>query len=177
MKFYTGIGSRETPPEILEMMKDIASKLELLGWTLRSGGAPGADTGFENGVKSLKEIYVPWRGFNGSDSELYYDRNIEFKERTFEIASENHPAWKHLKDPIKKLMARNVYQILGWNLNSPSKFVICWTQDGCESHTTRGYKTGGTGLAISVASKLGIPIFNLKNESSYDRVMKLLKSS
>ena len=95
MKFYTGIGSRETPPEILEMMKDIASKLELLGWTLRSGGAPGADTGFENGVKSLKEIYVPWRGFNGSDSELYYDRNIEFKERTFEIASENHPAWKH----------------------------------------------------------------------------------
>ena len=39
MKVYTGIGSRETPEEILEFMKEIASKLEELGWICRSGGA------------------------------------------------------------------------------------------------------------------------------------------
>lgn len=32
------------------------------GCILRSGGAEGADTAFENGVRSLynKEIYLPW---------------------------------------------------------------------------------------------------------------------
>lgn len=71
-------------------------------------------------------------------------------------------------------MARNVCQIKGLNINKNSKFVICWTKDGCESHLTRTRKTGGTGLAISVASKLGIPIYNLKNEDSYNRLKKLI---
>lgn len=40
MKFYTGIGSRETPPEILEMMKDIASKLEFIGMDIKKWWSP-----------------------------------------------------------------------------------------------------------------------------------------
>ena len=72
-------------------------------------------------------------------------------------------------------MARNVCQIKGFNINENSNFVICWTKDGCESHLTRTRKTGGTGLAISVASKLGIPIYNLKNEESYNRLKKFVE--
>lgn len=49
MKTYTGIGSRETPYEIQDLMKRIAFKLAENGWLLRSGGAEGADTAFENG--------------------------------------------------------------------------------------------------------------------------------
>lgn len=44
--FYTGIGSRQTPPEILKMMTKIATQLESKGWVLRSGGAEGADEAF-----------------------------------------------------------------------------------------------------------------------------------
>lgn len=40
-KIFTGIGSRSTPPEILEKMKAIAKFLSERGYTLRSGGADG----------------------------------------------------------------------------------------------------------------------------------------
>jgi len=168
-KFYTGIGSRSTPPEIIELMTKIAVKLEEQGWTLRSGGAGGADIAFEKGVNNLKEIYLPWPGFNNSTSTLHNITN-EAKE----IASENHEAWEWLKPSIRKLMTRNVYQVLGYDLNTHSSFLICYTSDGCEHDETRTQKTGGTGLAISVASKQGIPIFNLKNEASLKRVSKLI---
>ncbi len=56
--FYTGVGNRDTPHEYLEKMTVLASLLEKEGCILRSGGAEGADTAFENGVRSLynKEI-------------------------------------------------------------------------------------------------------------------------
>jgi predicted Rossmann fold nucleotide-binding protein DprA/Smf involved in DNA uptake len=63
-KPYAGIGSRRTPSEILELMKEIGSKLEIEGWLLRSGGAPGADQAFEAGISKdeAKQIWLPWQG-------------------------------------------------------------------------------------------------------------------
>jgi len=168
-KYYTGIGSRETPKDILIFMTKIATALEEQGWILRSGAAPGADTAFEDGVSIRKDIFLPWRGFNDSSSGLY---NIS--EDALELASQNHPGWEWLKPAVRKLMARNSYQVKGLDLDKPSKFLICWTPDGCESHETRTNKTGGTGLAISIASKEGVPVFNLKNKKSLDRVKELL---
>lgn len=60
-------------------------------------------------------------------------------------------------------MARNVQQVLGGDLKDPSNFVICWTPDGCENSVCRTQDTGGTGLAISVASEYGVPVYNIKN--------------
>ena len=42
-KIYTGIGSRETPEEVLKDMKKLGYILAENGWSLRSGHAPGAD--------------------------------------------------------------------------------------------------------------------------------------
>ncbi len=63
-KSYAGIGSRETPAEILMYMTRIASFLESKGYTLFSGGASGADTAFEIGVSNSgnKKIFLPWEG-------------------------------------------------------------------------------------------------------------------
>ena len=71
-KYYTGVGSRSTPPEVMELMTKVATKLESLGYSLRSGAADGADTGFENGVINPlnKQIFIAWEGFsNRYDSE------------------------------------------------------------------------------------------------------------
>lgn len=61
MMYYAGVGSRETPQDVLKIMWKIGRYLALNGYTLRSGGgAKGADTAFENGcdsVRGSKEIF------------------------------------------------------------------------------------------------------------------------
>lgn len=53
---YAGIGSRQTPDDILELMHRIGSTLAINGFTLRSGGAVGADTAFEQGAVSIGNL-------------------------------------------------------------------------------------------------------------------------
>jgi len=159
-RFYTGVGSRETPGPVLERMRAIAAALAQAGFTLRSGGAEGADTAFEEGARSVEgarmEIYLPWRGFNGNPSPLYtVDR------RALDVARRVHPAWHRLSPAARKLHGRNCYQVLGLSFDAPSQFVVCWTSDGCESGRTRSTRTGGTGTAIELAERHGVPVFNL----------------
>jgi hypothetical protein len=154
MKVYAGIGSRKTPKKILEQMRNISSFLAKEGYILRSGGADGADSAFEDGcdlVLGQKEIYLPWNGFNGNSSSRYH-----ISEAALEMASEIHPAWDSLSQGAKKLHARNCYQILGGDLNCPCNFVVCWT-DG-------GIALGGTRTAIILAQKHNIPVINLAIE-------------
>jgi len=165
---YTGIGSRETPDRILRQMTKIAKELNHHGFTLRSGGADGADTAFERG-SSNKEIFLPWKNFNGNKSQFQV-----VSMGAMEIASKHHPVWDRLSGAAKKLMARNVYQVLGFDLTSPSRFVICYTKDGCEHDSQRTRDTGGTGMAISIASLRGIKVYNLANYQSlftYDDIL------
>ena len=159
MKFYTGIGSRETPPGVEPMIQEICTFLNKLEYTLRSGGAPGADSKFETNFLGEKEIYQPWKGFNGNKSDLFLDSmDIEIVDKARQIAKEHHPSWNNLSEPAKKLMTRNTFQVLGKDLKSPSKFVVCWTQGG-------GIK-GGTGQAMRISKSLNVPIFNLFNKDS-----------
>lgn len=163
MKYYTGIGSRETPYNILREMRHIASALACHDFILRSGGANGADTAFETGCDihdGSKTIYLPWKGFNGNESNLY-----DVDDDALELAGDVYGSgWKYRKMPVKLLMARNVYQVVGMNLDTPSEFVVCWTPDGCESEKNRKPKTGGTGQAIALASRSVVPVFNLANK-------------
>lgn len=175
--FYTGIGARATPKNILSAMKMYAILLADNGYTLRSGGADGADTAFEQGCKSvngLKEIYLPWKGFNDNKSSHYLSSKPEFIlcEKAKEAYFENE--WEYLKPPIKRLMERNVYQVLGETLDSPSEFVLCWTNDGCSSAEDRTRQTGGTGQAITVASQHGVPIFNIQDPIQENKLLDYL---
>lgn len=160
MKIYTGIGSRSTPNDVLRLMTRTASRLEQLGWFLRSGGAKGADTAFELGTKT-KEVYYAKDG----DNTMLQS-----------IASKFHPKWNILPIYVKQLMARNVLQVIGRDLNTPSHMVICWTPDGCESDSTRSITTGGTGLAISIADYYKIPIYNLANTDRLIMIADRIKS-
>jgi hypothetical protein len=145
LKYYTGVGSRKTPKGILDLMTAISVYARSKGIILRSGGALGADTAFEKGAGSLKEI------FYASDAT----------PEAAAIAREFHPAWDRCSGYARKLHARNAFQVLGRGLDSPSLCLICWTPDGCVSHTTRSQKTGGTGTAISIAEKYNVKIYNL----------------
>lgn len=173
MKYYLGIGSRKTPEQIKLIIQKIAWHLADDGWILRSGGADGADLAFEYGAgDGAKEIFLPWKGFNKNPSPLY-----KIPEQAFEISALHHPGWRHLKPPVKNLMARNAQQVLGKNLDTPVEFVICWTPDGCTKGKDRTKATGGTGQAIAIASSLNIPVFNLKNANAHDNLLTYLKTN
>lgn len=148
---YAGIGSRRTPPEILDLMTRIAEQMSLKGYTLRSGAAPGADSAFEAGHAlgpGDMEIYLPWKGFNGNPSPLYTPHPA-----AFEMAASFHPAWKRCGLAARKFHARNCHQILGAALVKPVDLVICWTPSAM--------RTGGTGQALRIAEHHGIPIHDL----------------
>ena len=171
---YTGIGSRNTPDEVLARMRGWGKALAYFEDTLRSGAAPGADAAFEEGCDSVngsKEIFLPWKGFQKNPSPLF-----EVSDEAMKIASEFHDAWKFLKRPVKLLMARNVYQVLGRYLDRPSDFVVCWTPDGCTSRDERSRQTGGTGQAIAIASEYGIPVFNLQRENANNEIETFLEN-
>ncbi len=155
---YTGIGSRETPTELKNDIKTIVEHLNKKGYTLRSGGAPGADSFFEEHAEK-KEIYLPWRGFNGNTSLLFNPT-----PEAFEMAQKYHPNWGRLSYGAKKLMARNCHQVLGLDLKSPTDFIVCWTKDG--------KATGGTGQALRMAEDLKIPVYNLYNKDILDKIIK-----
>lgn len=169
---YTGIGSRETPEHILKLLESIGSHLGNLGYTLRSGGAPGADNSFEIGcdkVNGRKEIWIPWNFFEKRKS------NFLPGPEHFRLASTLHPVWEKLSNGAKALHARNTGQILGNDLKTPSKFIVCWTKDKADSHLTVSKTTGGTGTAIKLGSLNNIPIFNLAIDGKYEELMNYIK--
>lgn len=154
MKKYAGVGSRETPQNILELMTKIAEHLASHDWLLRSGGADGADLAFESGcenVGGIKEIFIPWHGFNKSISPLFPPST-----EAHTLASTIHPVWDKLSQGAKKLHARNCHQILGAELDNPVDLLICWTP--------KGKDVGGTATAIKLAKKYDIKIINLAVE-------------
>ena len=69
-----------------------------------------------------------------------------------------------------KLHLRNVNQVLGADLNTPSKFLICWAK-----MDKQGSPIGGTRTAWKIAEKYGIPCFNLAVEEDKNRILKLIK--
>lgn len=161
---YAGIGSRQTPDVVLQVMSYIGKVLSTHGFTLRSGGADGADSAFAQDVPvELQEIYIPWKNFNKVVNGIV-DGNVNDAEK---IVKYIHPAWERCSIGARKLHSRNVFQILGPEpINNPIlvEFVCCYTKDGVVQ--------GGTATAINLAKQHNKPVFNFGDYehviSSYD---------
>lgn len=170
-RYFTGIGSRQTPPDIRDMMSNIAEELCKAGYVLRSGAAQGADQAFEQGCKRVtgtKEIYIPWNSFEGRHSAR--DVGVYCMEDDYAtlVAAQHHPNWEACSIGTKKLHTRNVFQVLGQDLLTPSVCVICWTPNGSGS--------GGTGQAIRMAKHFKIPVFDLGLEGDLDKMIDFINN-
>lgn len=180
---YTLIGSRETPEDVLNVMEKFAYKAASLGYIGRSGGAGGADTCLEVGVKKyikdnnlgehdqerLMEVFLPWENFNkrDSDEDGYYTLPFSpYKNKAYSLAEEIHPAWDKCSNGAKSLHARNTMQILGERLDAPSKFILCY---GVPEKKGSVIPKGGTRTACILGQQHGVQIFNLHVEEHLER--------
>lgn len=177
--YYAGVGSRDTPEYIGLIMTMLATEMELIGWTLRSGAARGADTFFERGVSHInnKEIFIHKDYAHGRRHDL--SKNVYNAQRyadyaeAFRIASEVHPKWHKCSEDAKQLHARNIYQVLGPGMKPEffSKLLVCWAIPDIH-----GVPEGGTRTAWMVAKRYNIPRYNLAVPEDRDRITDWLAS-
>jgi len=174
---YAGIGPRDTPAMVQDIMSDIAAQLAPK-WLLRSGHARGADMAFERGAIAAKgkmEIFLPWEGFNGqfSDGVSYGTRTHDsFQQDTASSIymaqrSQNKPPWSHLKQDTRALFMRNVPIILGEFMNVPVDCVITWTPND--------EYDGGTKHAMGVAGRYNLPIFDIRTSLGQSKLIEFTR--
>lgn len=194
--YYTGIGSRNIPDEVIGVMEDAAYRLAKMGWVLRSGKADGSDAAFQRGMQRyakdvglnfsqhLAEIYIPWGKFKGGSGlgdywditldkiDSLYPEHIQMRK---EWMSEVHPAPERLSQGAEKLHLRNVHQVFGANLSdaylNQSKFVLYYAKED-----KKGNPKGGTATAVNLAKKQGVRVLNLLTQEGRDVLEKFLTS-
>lgn len=187
MKYYTGVGSRETPQHILKFIEQVTYWLAGRGYTGRSGSAVGADAAFEQGFNHYNivngvsdyvsfEAYLTWKGFSDihEDTVPIVTPELPNYNEAVEIASTIHSAWNRLGRGAKALHTRNVYQVLGLDLNTPSKVLFCYTQPTKNKQGLAGVK-GGTNTAVQLAMKHDIPIYNFYLQEDIDKVKIIME--
>lgn len=176
---FAGVGSRNTPPDMLKEMARVANKLEGLGYTLNTGltfgkQAEGADKAFADGFtdKSKVNLFTP---------EIHGKR-----PREQAVAKEIHETPEKLTEGSLKLQARNTSQVFGDKLDTPVDFVLAWTplnnNGEVVTHADQRYyggkdsnnNTGGTGQAIALASLKGMPVINMADPKWEEQLDKLL---
>ncbi len=156
-----GVGSRETDIVSLQTMSKIAKAFSAKGFTLRSGGAKGADSAFENSWNGPKEIFLPWDGYEGKwKSKGYIVPNID--KRHMSLAESAHPAWERCSEGARKMHSRNTCQVLGQNLDTPATLLVCWTVNA-------EYR-GGTAVAMRIADMNNIPLYNLASKNDIEKL-------
>ena len=167
-RVYCGVGSRETPTEVLFFIRSLATRLNANGFHLCSGGTLGADTAFANGhIISSITIYRPDHAIGDKSAEVLF-RSV-------------HPFQHRFKKSYSVLLhSSSAYQVLGFDLNDPVEFVLCWTKLGSESEAelkSHGWIEGVTGTVIALASRHNIPVFNLKKEDALHRFYAFMRGN
>jgi hypothetical protein len=167
---FAGIGSRNLiykgvnlRPGIIEKIRGLYINTNIKYYTLNSGAADGMDAVFENIHDSFlgkKNIFLPWKGFNGSKSLLYNST-----PEAVQLAYQYHPLGNKLSGPALALMARNGHQVLGKDLLTPVKFVLYWTVDSTK---------GGTSQALRIAKAYEIPTFNVLDPNIINKVKDII---
>lgn len=182
---YTGAGSRDTPRPIGATLTALARTLALRGYTVRVGGARGADLDFEVGAAQCGggiELYLPWPGFCEREARaagllrprFAFHMLHEPSAAAYDLAARHHPAWDALPPKHRALHARNGHELLGADLDAPSRFLVCWTADGADADHPPTPRTRGTGQAIRIAIAYRVPVFNLARPETYDRIQRFL---
>lgn len=180
---FTGVGSRKAPIEILTLIFYFSRSLAASGWALRSGGAIGCDDWFYRGYMdyfhSSPNIHYPNVEIHVPDTQhkayrQYPEHCVIFNtSQNYELAlvqaASIHPNWAACDTYARNLHGRNIYQVLGVNLDRPSNVYICWAP------ISKDTVTGGTRSSYECAKRNGVKIINLANPKHFNKVLAMLE--
>ena len=172
-KYITLVGSREMPDEVKIICTKVGKKLAQLGYIGRSGFADGADINFfkgyvEAGFPDRFVNYIPWPNFRKKEEPYYSNVGSTFSlvpDKVYleaeELARNIHPAWDRCGRGAKALHTRNVCQVLGGDIKTPSIALYCYAPMDKNSDPK-----GGTRTAWLLAKEHGICCKNLYDENT-----------
>lgn len=164
IKYWAGVGSRETPVDILKVMIRLGRTLTDMGYVLTSGDAFGADRAFYFGAAQsgrFKEvgakIYVINNGFRGrhTDNDVFIDVSQfkDMKETYEKMAEEARGGFYGLNEFGKALHSRNVLQVHGPDLDQTISGMFLYSKSIGKKKIS-----GGTNTAYQLALKANVPI-------------------
>lgn len=163
-----GVSVNNDAPDLTNEFQILAERFNKESLTVRvDGSGPASDFFEKNAIKS--EVHLPWKSFNEKESKYCYN-----PADAYYLAKRYSPNYESIKEGARHFLARNVRIVLGKNLLSPILFLICWSKDGCEHARNRTAATGYAGLPIAIASVLRVPVFNLANPGTVDRILAYL---
>lgn len=159
---FTGVGARTIPSNIFKILYDIGVNLMADDWICRTGTADGSDMAFRESYMDRPlhlEVYAPGDILNNKFGNADLAKSI---------VKNYHPYYDRIQCAFSQaLLARNIYQVLGSDLNTPSEIVFCYTDNGLIQ--------GGSAIAIRIAQHYGIPIVNLGNPKHLKAILDYLK--
>tara|TARA_B100000749_G_C18441502_1_gene472372 strand:+ start:2009 stop:2653 length:645 start_codon:yes stop_codon:yes gene_type:complete len=192
-KIYAGIGMRDQYPakvrmDVEQVMYESAYAFAFMGYKCRSGRAENSDKRFEqgtldairDGATGSLESFLPSSYFNGmrADGKQYFDATKlppEVLAKQRELVERFHPKGTQLKGFTYNAMARNGNQVLGPDMLSPSRFILCAAKNSKFDKNGEIYDCkGGTGQAVRVAYHYKIPVFNLLHPPHLERMWQFI---
>lgn len=195
-RWYAGVGSRETPQDVWDLMYQIGFYMAYSGWGLSSGGAvrkpdgpagtDSADDGFLRGAlacpnlnpATMLRIYLinsRWEHYKPDPARGFYSSRdfTETWDKASEIALGVRGSWEGLKADGIALHTRNVFQCMGHDLVSPVRETICWAQPVGR----QGMVKGGTNTAVKLSLARGISVMNLYTDEARERAERFVNNA
>lgn len=175
--YFAGVGDDTITAVEEAHCRWAAARCIAVGGWLYSGNCCGADVAFQRGARERSTAWLPWAGF-GYDGAEGYDATRYCGEVV--IAGDDpagrallglHPQAKIIPrggraraahtlfaPKAAQLLTRDACQVIGDDTHPPVEVVICCaTPQGPAPHVR-----GGTGQAVRVAVKRGIPVVNVR---------------
>lgn len=166
---YAGIGSRKISVQERRTIIALAQKLRDK-FVVYTGNADGADAAFRDGSKGNCVLILPWENFNQANKhEVLASCTAGQWESGVKAVEEFHPIPDQLSMGAKRCLARNYYQIAGFEQFPEVQFVVC-----CSNPDGQGGVWGGTGHTIRIAQSKNIPFFNIREEGWREKLEAFL---
>lgn len=174
------IGSRGLKVSEVFACESIGRAIAEKGWELHTGNAKGADQAFARGANEvnpkLVHLNLPWFKYErqavvaGNVVHTVEDLEPLALDWYTEFARNNHPAWNHLSQGVRKLMIRNGMIIVPRLSGQGSRVdvTIAWPSDKMGG--------GGTGQGMRMCGEVKATLIDL-TQTNPEWVVKMIQEA